>query len=987
MVRAAPELPRRQRIFISYSRKDLDFVERLDAALRARQIEPLIDRSDIQAFEPWWARIEALIVQADTIVFVLSPNSTGSDIALREVAFAASLNKRFAPVVARAVDPAQVPDALARLNFVVFSEASEFDASVDRLVDALNTDISWVRKHTELGEIALRWSAAGRPGSRGLLLRSPLLEEAESWIASRPEGAPVPTEATQALIVWSRSAATRRRNMLAASLGAGLMIAMGLSLVAWWQRGIAVENEAIAREQRDRALVTQARFLADRANQHTQSGDAGSALLLAREALPDARQEPTKPYVRQAEVALYYAWQAHREMRLFAGHAQSVRSASYSPDARRIASVFNDNTLQVWDAETGVAALKVDAQALGTTVLSRVAYSHDGRRLAVSTAPELLTRASDKIAIILDAETGAPQVILRGHDGHVMTAAFSFDGRYVVTGSTDEDARVWDATTGQLVHVLVGHTSYVNHASFSPDGTRILTASSDLTARIWDATTGLEIRRFKAEDAINPMTAAFSPDGSLVATGGNDSRARIWDARSGKLIHTLVGHASMVGVVSFSMDGREVVTGSFDGTVRAWDVGSGAQIARLAAHQGWVTAAQPGPAGDRILTVSEGTVRIWGRKGPNETIEIRLPKILVRRAAFSPDGRHLLTASGGVLSLWETATGGQLASAATSNGELWAPSLVFYSRDGQQIVSVHGDSTVRTWDTMLAGETSSFKLPPGRVLHYDPAARRALIVQRDHSVELWDNPSGARLATYRGHTATVTDAAISPDGRRVVTGSQEKARIWDAESGQLLHIIPREWVSSVAFSPDGRRVATGGPNPTIWDSGTGRELTVLDGATAADSVSFSPDGGRLLTTGGDRTGRIWDARTGELVLILAGHREGVSIGAFSADGKLAATMSSDRTARIWRIPRSREELIETTQSRATRCLTRAQRVAAFLDPEPPLWCIEKEKWPYHSQDWKDWLRFRKASAKPPLPDTPEWKSWIEARRAVTHSPR
>ena len=83
------------RIFISYSRKDMAFADRLEAALKARGFEPLIDRTEIYAFEDWWKRIEALIGRADTMVFVLSPDAVASEVALKEVAHAASLNKRF----------------------------------------------------------------------------------------------------------------------------------------------------------------------------------------------------------------------------------------------------------------------------------------------------------------------------------------------------------------------------------------------------------------------------------------------------------------------------------------------------------------------------------------------------------------------------------------------------------------------------------------------------------------------------------------------------------------------------------------------------------------------------------------------------------------------------------------------------------------------------------------------------------------------------
>src|SRR6202140_4427137 len=115
---AAPDVEPKARIFISYSRKDMAFADRLEAALKARGFEPLIDRTAIYAFEDWWKRIQALIGKGDTVVFVLSPESVASEVALKEVAHAASLNKRFAPIVARRVEDAAVPEPLRRLNFV-----------------------------------------------------------------------------------------------------------------------------------------------------------------------------------------------------------------------------------------------------------------------------------------------------------------------------------------------------------------------------------------------------------------------------------------------------------------------------------------------------------------------------------------------------------------------------------------------------------------------------------------------------------------------------------------------------------------------------------------------------------------------------------------------------------------------------------------------------------------------------------------------------
>jgi hypothetical protein len=237
------------KVFISYSRNDAVFADRLAESLKEHGFTALIDRSEIYAFEDWWKRIETLIVQADTIVFVLSPDAVSSDICQKEVAFAAALNKRIAPVVCKRAEIATVPEPLRRLNFIFFTEDAPFSERMDQLSEALSTDIEWVRKHTEFGGNARRWGEAGRPGPLGLLLRPPVLEEAELWIASRPYGAPAPTAETRVFITESRRAATRRRKVLTASLGAGLLVALGLTGIATTQWYKAEQARQAGREQ------------------------------------------------------------------------------------------------------------------------------------------------------------------------------------------------------------------------------------------------------------------------------------------------------------------------------------------------------------------------------------------------------------------------------------------------------------------------------------------------------------------------------------------------------------------------------------------------------------------------------------------------------------------------------------------------------------------------------------------------------------------
>jgi formylglycine-generating enzyme required for sulfatase activity len=230
------------RVFISYSRSDMAFADRIEAGLKERGFSPLIDRSDIYAFEAWWERIKSLIGQADTIIFVLSPDAVKSDVALKEVAYAASLNKRFAPIVCRRVEDAAMPEALRQLNFIFFDDPHGFDASADKLAEALQTDIGWIRRHTEFGDTAHRWVDAGQPG--GMLLRPPVLDQAEAWMTFRPGNAPAPAAETEAFIAASRKAevAARRRSRILNIALYTMLVGIILGLVGWIEQSF-IQNE------------------------------------------------------------------------------------------------------------------------------------------------------------------------------------------------------------------------------------------------------------------------------------------------------------------------------------------------------------------------------------------------------------------------------------------------------------------------------------------------------------------------------------------------------------------------------------------------------------------------------------------------------------------------------------------------------------------------------------------------------------------------
>jgi hypothetical protein len=132
---------------------------------------------------------------------------------------------------------------------------------------------------------------------------------------------------------------------------------------------------------------------------------------------------------------------------------------------------------------------------------------------------------------VWDAATGRELLALKGHLAWVMSAAFSPDGRRIVTASADGTARVWDATTGRKLVVLDGHSDQVMSVSFSPDGQRIVTGSADQTAKLWDAARGKELLTLRGHRG-RIISVAFSPDGTRIVTASEDRTAKVWAAAS-----------------------------------------------------------------------------------------------------------------------------------------------------------------------------------------------------------------------------------------------------------------------------------------------------------------------------------------------------------------------------------------------------------------------------------------------------------------------
>jgi hypothetical protein len=231
-------------VFISYSRRDGAFVARLVNALKAHGKDVWVDVGGIRDAEVFPAALRTAVEETDGFLFVISPESVGSQYCEQEVAHALELNKRIVPVVYRPVSDDRLPEAIRERNWIPIGDDADFDHGVARAVDALDTDLAWTKQHTRWLVKALEWDGEGR--ERSFLLRGSELAAAEAWLASAAGKEPQPTALQNEYVAASRVATARRQRVTVAVSVAVAAVSLALLVFALISRNQAIgaRNEA-----------------------------------------------------------------------------------------------------------------------------------------------------------------------------------------------------------------------------------------------------------------------------------------------------------------------------------------------------------------------------------------------------------------------------------------------------------------------------------------------------------------------------------------------------------------------------------------------------------------------------------------------------------------------------------------------------------------------------------------------------------------------
>ena len=716
--------------FVSYQRKNLAAVKRIRDALRARgkQVWMDVDYDNIPAGTHWEDRITRGIEACKAFIFVISEGSKDSGACGHELAAAVQLQKLIIPIVHEFVQPSELPESVAQTQWIDLRDSDRWDAGIDELVDALETDVEWRDEHTRYAGLAREWLDHHREGS--YLLRGSDLRNAEAWLAQQGGHREQPTNEQREYIAVSRHAAVRRQRVLVASLTTALVITMALAVFALIQRDAATRETQVARAQ---LRSTQALLLAS-----TASRVAGSrldqSLLLALEA---NRLEPS---LAQARTVMTSDLETVRAGGIEAvlgtgGSAQAVGALAYSRSGVLLATGGADGIVRLYDLpQHKLVATLPNGRTHGA--VSSVAFAPSGATLATGSTDgkvRLFTVSQDKLALVRTATANTPPNLANespgtGEAGYgVEGVAFAPSGKTLAAGSQDGKVRLFSVSARnlRLLHtVSPGDVAdSVTSVAFAPDGAMIAAGiGSGVVQLVGVSATGLRLGgQIEGVPQLSGTPTAvtgvaFAPHGTMLAAGGEGGTVQLIELSRGRL--TLVGGPHEVGTgngvtdvvnsVTFGPRGTLLATGTGDGRIRLF----GVSHRRLTTHGladadgtsgGGVNAVAFAPDGAALMAAGDdGLVREFAvADGRLVTDKVRQGGQITSALAFSPAGNVLAVGdSAGKLQLFRVADGELTAlhsTAADSAGDQLGDGVAALAFDprGTRLAAGSGDGKVR----------------------------------------------------------------------------------------------------------------------------------------------------------------------------------------------------------------------------------------------------------------------------------------------------
>ncbi|RUS92499.1 hypothetical protein DSM106972_098860 [Dulcicalothrix desertica PCC 7102] len=519
----------------------------------------------------------------------------------------------------------------------------------------------------------------------GALLRGKPLADAEYWERQRFLELSGVERSFIALSVEFRERESRnqkrRRQLTILGLTSGLVLALILAGIAWWQGQNTNKNEIEALN-----ATTAAQLVSN------QDFDALIIILKASKKLSNISplafifDKKAHTQIKISDLLQEAVYKVKERNRLI-GHLDEIIDVSFSPDGKIIATTSRDTTVKLWS---------LDGRQI-TTLKGHKALVH-----SVSFSPDLKIIATASWDNTVKFWTTSGQLIttLNAHNNKVYSVTFSLNNQTVATADYGGNVKIWNHQWKQI-KAFKAHAMAIHCVNFSPDSQTIATASADGTVKLWNIN-GDELQTLKGHKGW-VVYVNFSPNGKLIATASADDTAKLWNI-NGKEIKSLNDHKDSVTSVSFSHNGEMIATTSTDKTVIIWNK-NGEKLETLTGHKNWVWRASFSPDNQMIATASKDkSVKLWQIQGKKLQV-IPAHQSAIFNIASSSDGKQIATAS------------------ADKNVKFWTPSGklinillkhnsrvndVSFAPNGQKIATVTQDGTVILWNNK-AKKISTFK--------------------------------------------------------------------------------------------------------------------------------------------------------------------------------------------------------------------------------------------------------------------------------------